>query len=326
MSFFLSLNALQAKAKNTGTRKKSTNRKWKRIAKKDRRNLKLWAEGARESVLKPHIPAYTDALQRGWRAERDYLTLVCNKFHACISWRLEDHEEPELPLPNYDRFAQVQEEEELDEEEFLRKRLRIEEMNARIGRWLKYRARRLNKPFKMDSTRDPWAIYLTKLAGVSTPPKARQAFQQYMHESYESEIARVVQARWKAAELTNGELTGKKGPDAPFRAKVAHELFAELPESEQDTLRERAKAEAQTARDAYTATMKQGPSKRPEDRQRCIDALGPFVSNFLRGVSEYTGLHSFAVFGGPIPEYGENTTCSARIQSLRHALHLPAMG
>ncbi|KAJ7023329.1 hypothetical protein C8F04DRAFT_1271532 [Mycena alexandri] len=142
------------------------------------------------------------------------------------------------------------------------------------------------------------------MAGVSTPPKARQAFQQFMHESYESEIAPVVRARWKAAEQTGGELTGKKGPDAPFRARVARELFAELPEEEQDALRARAKAEALSAREVYTAAMKQGPSKSPEDRQRCIDALGPFVSSFLRGVSDYTGLHSFAVFGGPIPEFG----------------------
>ncbi|KAJ7197987.1 hypothetical protein GGX14DRAFT_402308 [Mycena pura] len=48
-------------------------RTWKRMAKKDRRNLKMWAEGARESILKPHIPVYTDALERGWRSERDYV-------------------------------------------------------------------------------------------------------------------------------------------------------------------------------------------------------------------------------------------------------------
>jgi hypothetical protein len=99
------------------------------VAKRDRRNLKLWAEGARESVLKPHIEPYADALARGWRAERDYLREVCNEFHARISWRLEDHEEPELPLVEYDKYAR-QEEEELDEEETIMKRQRIESMNA----------------------------------------------------------------------------------------------------------------------------------------------------------------------------------------------------
>ncbi|KAJ7027835.1 hypothetical protein C8F04DRAFT_1266622 [Mycena alexandri] len=290
-------------AKNKGARNKAKTRTWKRVAKKDRRNLKLWAEGAREEILKPHIPAYTDALQRGWRAERDYLTIVCNEFHACIPWRLEDHEEPELLLPEYDQFAQVVEE-ELDEEELACKRLKIETMNARIGRWLKYRVCRLTRPLKMDSARDPWAIYLAKLAGINSPPKAHQAFQQFMHESYESEIAPVVQARWKAVEQKGGELSGKKGPDAPFRAKVARELFAELPDNEQEGLRQRARDAAQVARDEYVSAMKRGPSKSPEDRQRCIDALGPFVATFLRGISDYTGLHSFAVFGGPLPEYG----------------------
>ncbi|KAJ7278664.1 hypothetical protein C8J57DRAFT_1221509 [Mycena rebaudengoi] len=50
--------------------------------------------------------------------------------------------------------------------------------------------------------------------------------------------------------------------------------------------------------------MKEGPSKTPADRQRCIDNLGVFMSAILRGVYEYTGLHSFAVFGGPIPQFG----------------------
>jgi hypothetical protein len=102
---------------------------WKRMAKIDRRNLKMWAEGAHKGILRPHIPGYTDALERGWRAERDYIQEVCNEYHARISWRLGDKEEPELPLPDYDKFA-LQETEELDEEELTMKRLRIQTMNA----------------------------------------------------------------------------------------------------------------------------------------------------------------------------------------------------
>ncbi|KAJ7709325.1 hypothetical protein B0H16DRAFT_1480951 [Mycena metata] len=270
---------------------------WKRINKKDRRNLKLWAEGTRESILKPHIPAYTDALERGWCAERDYLMEVCKEFHTLIPWRLEDYEEPELPLPAYNKFAKGIEE-DLTEDELEMKRLKIETMNARIARWLKYRARNLARPLKMDRTRDPWAILVAKLAGINSHPKARQAFQQYMHESYESDIAPAVQARWESQAL------GTENALTPFRAKVARELFSELPESEQNALRQRAKDEAQKARDEYTATMKAGPSKSPEARQQCIDNLGVFMTTIMRGVSEYTGLHGFAVFGGPIPAYG----------------------
>jgi hypothetical protein len=116
-----------AQSNKIGPRKRK--RTWKRIAKKDRQNLKMWAEGARESILKPHIPGYTDALERGWRAERDYIQDVCNEFHARISWRLTDKEEPELPLPEYDPFAMA-ETEELDDEELQMKRLRVQTMNA----------------------------------------------------------------------------------------------------------------------------------------------------------------------------------------------------
>jgi hypothetical protein len=116
-----------AQSKNIVPRKRK--RTWKRIAKKDRRNLKMWAEGARESILKPHIPGYTDALECGWQAERDYIQEVCNEYHARISWWLDDKEEPELPLPEYDRFA-IPQAEELDEEEVQMKRLHIETMNA----------------------------------------------------------------------------------------------------------------------------------------------------------------------------------------------------
>jgi hypothetical protein len=104
-------------------------RVWKRKAKAERRSNKLWAEGAREDLMRPHIEAYADALQRGWRAERDYLQKVCNEFHARISWRLGDSEEPELPLPVYDPFAPPVAE-DLSAEEKLARHTRIEELNV----------------------------------------------------------------------------------------------------------------------------------------------------------------------------------------------------
>lgn len=100
----------------------------KRIAKEDRWNRKLWAEGAREQVLTPHIEAYADALERGHRAERDYRQKVYNEFHACIDWRLEDHEQPPTPLAEYDPEAQLAVE-QLSEEEQVRKREKIKDVN-----------------------------------------------------------------------------------------------------------------------------------------------------------------------------------------------------
>ncbi|KAK6971979.1 hypothetical protein R3P38DRAFT_2416784, partial [Favolaschia claudopus] len=133
-----------------------------------------------------------NALERGWRAERDYLRDVCNEFHARISWRLADDEEPDLPLPDYDPLAAV-EAEVLDDDETVAKRERIDTMNARIGRWLKYRATKLRRPKTTDRSQDPWALLMCKLAGITVPPKARQGYQQYMRESYEADIKAVVE-------------------------------------------------------------------------------------------------------------------------------------
>lgn len=101
----------------------------KRMARDSRKNLRLWADGVRESILTPHIESYGDALERGWRAEREALQAICNEFRAKLSWRLQDHEEPDLPLPEYDPLG-LQPEETLTEEEEVAKRTRIDLLNA----------------------------------------------------------------------------------------------------------------------------------------------------------------------------------------------------
>lgn len=82
----------------------------------------------REDLLTPHIEAYTDVLERGARAEHDFLAKVCNEYHAHISWRLADTEEPSLLLPAYDPYA-LADSETLTEEEKQRYQ-RIEELNV----------------------------------------------------------------------------------------------------------------------------------------------------------------------------------------------------
>jgi hypothetical protein len=108
--------------------KRSRKRTWKRKSKELRKSNKMWAEGAREDLLRPHIEAYADALERGWRSERDYLQKVCNEFHSRISWRLADHEEPELPLPEYNPLAPPVAE-MLSDEERTARHDRVEDLN-----------------------------------------------------------------------------------------------------------------------------------------------------------------------------------------------------
>ncbi|KAJ7646084.1 hypothetical protein DFH06DRAFT_997880 [Mycena polygramma] len=278
-------------------------RTWKRKAKAERKSLKMWADGAREDLLRPHIEPYTDALERGWRSERDYLQKVCNQYHTQISWRLADHEEPALPLAPYDPFAPPVAETLTEEEESAR-HARHKELNQRIRRWLKYRARSLrNKGLSKSALHDsPYAVLLAKLSGVTSPPKARQAFQQLMRER-KAEVAAEVDKKWRAESINADGSANTKVPNAPYRCQVARDMFAALPAEEQAAIRARAVAEAQQAKLDYATAMKGGASKSPEARQKCIDGFGRFMAPLMRGLQEYTGLQGFLVMGGPMPKY-----------------------
>lgn len=99
----------------------------KQMDKAERKNLKLWAEGAREEVLSQYIEVYGDACARGYISERDCL-LICNHYHQVIDWCLEDHEEPSLPLPEYDPKC-IDKDEGLSTDEIKGKQTKIGQMN-----------------------------------------------------------------------------------------------------------------------------------------------------------------------------------------------------
>lgn len=85
-----------------------------RIPKENRQNLRNWAEGGRESeILLPNLERYADAYELGWRYEREVHRQICAEYHARIDWRLEDHEEPTLPLPPFDPNTRLPPDEKL---------------------------------------------------------------------------------------------------------------------------------------------------------------------------------------------------------------------
>lgn len=75
------------------------------MPKDQRQSKKMWADGTRSDILTKHIPGYAAAVEEGRRAELDYLQRVCNEYNTLIPWYLQDHEEPNLPLPDYDPLA-----------------------------------------------------------------------------------------------------------------------------------------------------------------------------------------------------------------------------
>ncbi|KAJ6513588.1 hypothetical protein C8R47DRAFT_1064303 [Mycena vitilis] len=265
---------------------KGKKRERTRIPKEARKNLRLWAEGARESILTPHIDGYAAALTQGWQQERRYLKGVCKEYHARVSWRVPDHEEPELKDWNPTALIPT---EILTDEEQVAKRQRVKSMNARIRRWFKYRIRRIRKhrvSAGLDPAKDPFAV-------CSPNCPARQAFQQFMRESYQDSIAPVVAERW-AREREDHSLAAErtKEPKAGFRAQIAREMFSELPISEQKALGERAKKEAQEAKDKYTAALNAPPSEDPVARQ---------------SITTITGMHATLIVGGPVPLWVESS-------------------
>ncbi|KAJ7713595.1 hypothetical protein B0H14DRAFT_2644752 [Mycena olivaceomarginata] len=247
---------------------KKEKQKRPRVAKEDRQNNRLWADGAREKILKPHIPGYTEAMDQGWAAERRYWKKVCNEYHARVSWRLADHEEPDdigswgpgdaLPV------------ETLSTEEEAQKRGRVKILNLRIRRWFKYRIKRIRKTGSgTDPTKDPFALLLAQLCGLTSPGKARQAFQQYMHEMYDTEIAPAVTQKWADGESARAAAGQAKKPlKAGFALRSHARCLQALSKTDQEAFGARAKQEAKERREAYELALKNGPSQKPEDRQR----------------------------------------------------------
>ncbi|KAJ7764951.1 hypothetical protein DFH07DRAFT_955774 [Mycena maculata] len=276
-------------------------RQCERVPKEDRKNLRGWAEGARETILAAHMDKYLAEKEKGWMQERDYLQVVCREFHARVSWRLQDHEEP--TLAPFDPQTMILEKEKLSDEEAVEKRRHITVLDGRIRRWFGYRIRKISKRRRAtgDPAKDPLSVLMTKLSGVKIPHKARQPFQQFMNESYQDKIAPAVAEKWEEArKMGTVEADKTKKPKAGFRAGVARKLFSALPAEEQKALGSRATAEAKMQKEVYAKALKDGASKRPEDRQRCIDDMGDFMRPILRGLEEYTGLHYILIGGGPM--------------------------
>ncbi|KAJ7792187.1 hypothetical protein B0H14DRAFT_2624173 [Mycena olivaceomarginata] len=276
--------------------------KWMCKAKELRRSNKMWAEGAHEDLLKKHIETYTDALEQGHCAEHDCWQKICTEYHTLISWRLADHEEPELPLPEYDPFTPPLVE-DLMEEERVQRHAQREECHC-IRRWLKYCTQSLRRKstLKTDIRNNLYAVLLGQLSSIKNTSKARQAYQQFMHESA-PEVAKAVDECWAENWIKPDGSTNTKGPDVHFRAKVVRELFAEMSEDEKEGYHTRAAAEATAAKEAYKSALEKGPSKDLASRQRCINQFGKFMGPIMKGVQEYTGLQGFVVLGGPMPKY-----------------------
>ncbi|KAJ7751021.1 hypothetical protein B0H14DRAFT_3896881 [Mycena olivaceomarginata] len=274
----------------------------KKKPKDQRRNLRLWAEGNREKVLLPYLPDYAAAMGRGSVQERKLLRKICREYHVRIPWTVADHEEP--VLQPWDPKAPIPLE-VLSEEQEVLKIARVDELNSRIRRWYRYRLRRTHKYRRttgLDPAKDPFARLLGKLSGLTAPPKARQAYQQFMHESYKEKCEAIVNN--KLAEFLSKNPGATKSRKVAFSARVSKEIFMALSAVEREQIANRAKTEADTAKATYKAALQQAPATTPQARQQALDRLTDFMAPILAEIFNTTGCHATLIVGGPIPEYG----------------------
>lgn len=119
----------------------------------------------------------------------------------------------------------------------------------------------------MDPVKNPYAALLAKLSGIKPPPiRARQGWQQMMHERYQEIVAPAVEVAW-GAKLAAG-LTPSDKNNAPFRGGIARDLFAKLPLVEREKYEQSAKADKEQALKNYRVAVDGGfSSKVPEKRQ-----------------------------------------------------------
>ncbi|KAL0572994.1 SERTA domain-containing protein 3 [Marasmius crinis-equi] len=83
--------------------------------------------------------------------------------------------------------------------------------------------------------------------------------------------------------------------------KVLKEEWEKLSPEVRKEWESKAKEIHQEAVGAWEKAVKEGPSTRPEDRQRAINALGHFMKPILDGICAATGLSCTLIAGGPEP-------------------------
>ncbi|KAJ7060050.1 hypothetical protein C8F01DRAFT_1254165 [Mycena amicta] len=263
-----------------------------------------WAKGICESqILEPGLAEYAQAVRSGNRAAvRAFIQKKTNQYIYQVGWRTSLKVEPES-LPRWDETMILEDEEGLTPAEERAKAWIIDQTSNRIVRWYTYRHESTQgRGVKVGNPEDPYSVFLTELAGIAPVKKARQGFQQYMHESYATEIATVVNSRWESE--PDKPATVSRAAPPWYRAKIARELFNALPDGQQKELKARAKTAAVQGRESYAQRVRESSERSPETIQRAIDGLAAAMHPLMQGISDATGLQFLLVGGGPMPRYG----------------------
>ncbi|KAJ7058425.1 hypothetical protein C8F01DRAFT_1303984 [Mycena amicta] len=236
-----------------------------RIPKSDRKNLRLWAEGARESILRPFLADYSAALDHGLVPERALLRNILRVYFGKVHWSTKDDEEP--TLMEWDPNASMTVE-NLSPELQSEKDRRIATLSDRIRRWFRYRVQsrnRFRRTWIRNPAKDPFARWLLNLSGLSKAKKRLQPWQQFMTEQLPL-------------------LQPNQTPRNEYQA--------------------RAKAVADAAKEEHERKLHAPPDTSPQARHDALSRLVGFIGPVLQEIHNVTGCHSTLLVGGPQPEFG----------------------
>ncbi|KAJ7594807.1 hypothetical protein C8J56DRAFT_1044518 [Mycena floridula] len=252
----------------------------KKIGKQDRKNAKGWAEGVCAMVLNPLVNGYANTKAQGQVQERQAWHRICDEFHAKIPWRLQDHEEPPLPLPDYDP-KNPPPVEVLEGDELRAEQSKKASTNLRICTWMNYHVTKIHRAAGKQGRAgdDPFALLL-----------------ELSKDSYDTVVDPELKHRLEA----DGSIQNM----VKWCNKVTRELFKALLKDKQKSLLKKATDVAVEAKEKYKTALKTGPLKKPEDHQKCLNNLASFFGPILHGANEYTGHQFLLVSGGPTPKLG----------------------
>ncbi|KAF8995333.1 hypothetical protein BDZ89DRAFT_1149665 [Hymenopellis radicata] len=269
-----------------------------------------WAEGWRASFLNERLWRYTDALETSHECESLFLKALYKEYFYYCPVSVADTEEPVLPEEPWEE-NKVYPAEKLTPEEMAVKRERMKILKKRIRGYLRYRAQKLwqvRSSVRHRFLDDGFVVLLGKLSGITKPPKARQAFQQWWTTNKES-ISKEARSEYERVcdELKKNHVPEAQWPvwKVDFHSEYARKTFKAMSKEEQAEWGKAVKDEAAQAKEEYVWKMTSKPSQEPKER-------AAFLAPILEGIHDLTGLHVVVSVAGPMPHRaGEHAVISA---------------
>ncbi|KAF8069289.1 hypothetical protein FPV67DRAFT_1414520, partial [Lyophyllum atratum] len=165
-----------------------------------------------------------------------------------------------------------------------------------IKRWMAYQYwKDREETAKGSEVQDAFLTLLQRLTGKGLPKPRRITASNHWQQTQESKLL-------VDAEVTRRlQFSTKAKERAGIRSKVVSDLFKALPEAERAEWEDSSVHQHELALAEWEEKTSGPPSTAPEDRQKYIQALIPFMQRILTLVTEVTDMKTTFLAGGPEP-------------------------